>query len=278
MLNNDYRQQVETDLRNIENKYSATFKKTITSMKRLQDSRKMAIQTIKQVERYIIALANKPRDYETKMGEIQMRYIEFETSYGKIQKDTGQVSNVGMAGTLGGAAIALMGQETMMAVAMTFGTASTGTAIASLSGAAATNAALSWLAGGSLATGGAGAIVGQTMPRLLGPIGLLISGVSLTASLMQINKSNKEIAENAEKSITAIKKEIERIKEINVQVLSWNKQTIALSTAITSHLKRISSKHDCNTFSDDDMNELISLFNSTEVLSKLIGKTIKGEK
>ena len=231
MLNNDYRQQVETDLRNIENKYSATFKETITSMKRLQDSRKMAIQTIKQVERYIIALANKPRDYETKMGEIQMRYIEFETSYGKIQKDTGQVSSVGMAGTLGGAAIALMGQETMMAVAMTFGTASTGTAIASLSGAAATNAALSWLA-----------------------------------------------AENAEKSITAIKKEIERIKEINVQVLSWNKETIALSTAITSHLRRISSKHDYNTFSDDDMNELISLFNSTEVLSKLIGKTIKGEK
>ena len=116
------------------------------------------------------------------------------------------------------------------------------------------------------------------MLRFLGPIGLLISGVSLTASLMQINKSNKEIAENAEKSITAIKKEIERIKEINVQVLSWNKETIALSTAITSHLKRISSKHDCNTFSDDDMNELISLFNSTEVLSKLIGKTIKGEK
>lgn len=165
-----------------------------------------------------------------------------------------------------------------MAVAMTFGTASTGTAIASLSGAAATNAALSWLAGGSLAPGGAGAIAGQTMLRFLGPIGLLISGVSLTASLMQINKSNKEIAENAEKSITAIKKEIERIKEINVQVLSWNKETIALSTAITSHLRRISSKHDYNTFSDDDMNELISLFNSTEVLSKLIGKTIKGEK
>ena len=90
--------------------------------------------------------------------------------------------------------------------------------------------------------------------------------------------TNKEIAENAEKSITAIKKEIERIKEINVQVLSWNKETIALSTAITSHLRRISSKHDYNTFSDDDMNELISLFNSTEVLSKLIGKTIKGEK
>lgn len=92
MLNNDYRQQVETDLRNIENKYSATFKKTITSMKRLQDSRKMAIQTIKQVERYIIALANKPRDYETKMGEIQMRYIEFETSYGKFRKIQGRLA------------------------------------------------------------------------------------------------------------------------------------------------------------------------------------------
>lgn len=92
MLNNDYRQQVETDLRNIENKYSATFKKTITSMKRLQDSRKMAIQTIKQVERYIIALANKPRDYETKMGEIQRGILSLKRLMEKFRKIQGRLA------------------------------------------------------------------------------------------------------------------------------------------------------------------------------------------
>lgn len=85
---------------------------------------------------------------------------------------------MGMAGTLGGAAIALMGQETMMAVAMTFGTCFDGDCNSIIIRGGATNAALSWLAGGSLAAGGAGAIAGQTMLRFLGPIGLLISGVS----------------------------------------------------------------------------------------------------
>lgn len=42
----------------------------------------------------------------------------------------------------------------LMTIAMTYGTASTGTAISTLSGAAATNAALAWLGGGSMATGG----------------------------------------------------------------------------------------------------------------------------
>lgn len=50
-------------------------------------------------------------------------------------------------------AIAMKGA---MAIAVTYGTASTGVAISSLSGAAATNAAAAWLGGGSIAGGGAG--------------------------------------------------------------------------------------------------------------------------
>ena len=121
---------------------------------------------------------------------------------------------------------------------------------------------------------------GQTMLALAGPVGWVIGGVSLAGSLFAVNMSNKDIAEKTEKSIAAIKKEMERIKEIDIQVLNWNEETKTLSNAIMCQLNRAKSsrKIDCTMLSDDEMDELVSLFNSTEVLSKLIGKTIEGGK
>lgn len=115
---------------------------------------------------------------------------------------------------------------------MIFGTASTSTAIASLSGVAATNAALAWLGGGALAAGGAGVVGGQALLSLAGPIGWVIGGVSLAGSLIAVNLSNQDIAEKAKESIIVIKKEIERIQEINEQVIFWNKGTKLLSEKI----------------------------------------------
>ena len=36
-------------------------------------------------------------------------------------------------------------------------------------------------------------------------------------------------------------------------------------------------KLDYKMFNDDEMNELVSIFNTTEVLSELLGKTIEGK-
>ena len=66
------------------------------------------------------------------------------------------------------------------------------------------------------------------------------------------------------------------MKEIDVQVLSWNEETKQLSNAIMNRLNYIRRNRKLNytMFSDNEMNELVSIFNSTEVLSKLLGKTI----
>lgn len=61
-----------------------------------------------------------------------------------------------VAGSLLGLAAGWLAQAALWQLALTVGTASTGTAISSLSGAAATSAALAWLGGGSLASGGFG--------------------------------------------------------------------------------------------------------------------------
>jgi hypothetical protein len=194
----------------------------------------------------------------------------------EAQKNVGRF---GIAGTLGGVGVATLGPTAAMSVAMTFGTASTGTAIASLSGAAATNAALAWLGGGAIAAGGAGMAAGETIVALTGPIGWALAGVSLAGSLIAVNMSNKEIARETEKSVAAIKKEMERIREIDAQVLGWNNETKNTSNVLMKRLNDIRSirKSDYRMFSDEEINELISICNSAEVLSKLLGKTIEGK-
>lgn len=286
MLNNDYKEQAIRDLQKVDASYTVTFKKAIKDMERLQNTRMLAIRTIQYVEKYVVSLANRPRNFDTKLGEIKVRYIKFKDTCKEIQEleriqaEQGKTSGLGIAGTLGGAGIAALGPTAAMSVAMTFGTASTGTAIASLSGAAATNAALAWLGGGALAAGGAGMAAGETFLALAGPVGWVIGGVSLAGSLIAINMSNKEIAKKTEESIATINKEMERIKEIDVQVLSWNEETKKLSNAIMNTLNHIKTnrKRNYQMFSDDEINELVSLFNSTEILSKLLNKTIKGGK
>ncbi|WP_455719726.1 hypothetical protein [Agathobacter sp.] len=286
MLNKDYKEQAIRDLQKIDMEYSSVFKKAISDMSRLQNTRTMSIRTIQYVEQYVVRLANKPRNFETKIGEIKVRYIKFQQACKEIQeletknRQTASANGFSLAGVLGGAGIATLGPTAAMSVAMTFGTASTGTAIASLSGAAATSAALAWLGGGAIATGGAGMAAGQAMVTLAGPVGWVIGGVSLAGSLLAINMSNKEIAEKTEKSIVTIKKEMERIREIDVQVLAWNEKTKKLSNGIMKQLNKIKSyrKIDCSMFSDDEMNELVILFNLTETLSKLIGNTIEGRR
>lgn len=285
MLNADYKEQVIKDLQKLDLEYTVVFKKAVLDMERLQNTRNTAIRTIQNVERYVVALANRPRNFDTKMGLIKVRYIKFIDACKAIQeletkrREQSTSSNFGIAGTLGGVGVAALGPTAAMSVAMTFGTASTGTAIASLSGAAATNAALAWLGGGALAAGGAGIAGGQALVALAGPIGWVIGGVSLAGSLIAINMSNKEIAKKIEESIKTIKKEMKRIKEIDVQVISWNEETKKLSNAISTQLNKIRMlrKRDYTLFTDDEINELISIFNSTEVLSKKLGETIGGQ-
>ena len=140
MLNKNYKEQAIKDLQKVNEEYIKVYKTAIGNMERLQQNRIMAIKTIQYVERYIINLANKPRNFETKIGEIKIRYTKFQREMQEIefqQAKMGTTNGFGVAGALGGAGLAAFGPTAAMSVAMAFGTASTGTAIASLSGAAA---------------------------------------------------------------------------------------------------------------------------------------------
>lgn len=279
MLNEDYKNKAIIELENANDKYTIVFKRTIDDMTRLFQSRQRAIRTIMNIESYVNGLANKPREYERQIGEIKIRYVEFNNRIEEIKRLDEEKRNVNYnrgigTGILVGAGGAAFAPSAALAVAMTFGTASTGTAIASLSGVAATNAALAWLGGGALAAGGAGMIGGQTLLTMAGPIGWAIGGVSVASGVLLKIFANIDIAKKAEDATSTIIRETERIKETDVTVCSWNKETIKLSNELTKKLTSIRRKKDYSFFTEDDKHELIIVMNMTEVLSKKLGDTI----
>lgn len=279
MLNEEYKKAAIQNLEKANDKYVIIFKRTIDGMTRLFQSRQRAVRQIMSIETYINVLANKPRDYERKIGDVKIRYVEFNNRIEEIKRLDEKEADVKIergigSGVLVGAGGAAFAPSAAMAVAMTFGTASTGTAIASLSGVAATNAALAWLGGGALAAGGAGMVGGQALLTMAGPVGWAIGGVSVAGGLLMKLLANKDIAEKAEAATKTIIQETERIQEIEVKVGAWNKKTIKLTNELAKKLTVVRRKKDYSLFTEDEKHEVIILMNMTELLSKKLGETV----
>lgn len=279
MLNEEYKKTTIQNLEKANNEYVIIYKRTIDGMTRLFQSRQRAVRQIMSIETYINLLANKPRDYERKIGDVKIQYVEFNNRIEEIKRLDEKETDVRIergigSGILVGAGSAAFAPSAAMAIAMTFGTASTGTAIASLSGIAATNAALAWLGGGAVAAGGAGIAGGQVLLTMAGPVGWAIGGVSVVGGLLMKQLKNKDIAEKAEAATETIIREKERIQEIEMKVGTWNKETIKLTNELAKKLTVVRRKKDYSVYTEDEKHELIILMNMTELLSKKLGETV----
>ena len=101
-----------------------------------------------------------------------------------------------------------------------------------------------------------------------------VAGASV-GNLIKSAISNQEIAEKAEAASRTIIRETERIKEVDLQVLSWNRETIHLSNELMKKLTIIRRKRDYNLYSKAEKEELAMVMNMTEVLSKKLGEKIR---
>ena len=258
----------------------------------LYSNRKNSLFIIEQAEMYIYNLINMPEVYLREMEDIEKNKKDFnyavELEKDSIKrekiKDSSIISDVAI-GTAAvgsaaiGAGIATFGPTTAMAIATTFGTASTGTAIASLSGAAATNAALAWLGGGAIAAGGGGMAAGNALLGLMGPIGWGIGAVGMGLGIFTISSKNKKIAMQATDASFEFKDAINKIEKGRRNIFNLLKITEKMNNEVFMILKNISSNGiiDYTSFSDDEKIELKSLINSLKSLSILINKRLDGE-
>ena len=249
----------------------------------LYKTRDKAIKVVKIVEERISKLANKPKEFETKLEEIIVEIQNFEDKQLAITQaiKEAELASGSTAATASlsalGVTVATLGPTAAMGVATTFGVASTGTAISSLTGAAANSAALAWLGGGSLAAGGGGMAAGNAFLAMAGPVGWGIAGLMLTASVgagFFANKKNEEVAKEAldeQKKIELLIRQTEKsIIEIAELINLIEKQTEGIYLANLSLIGK-----DYNLFTDDEKYQAGSLVNSTLSLTSMINKEIK---
>ena len=249
----------------------------------LYQVRDKAIKVVKIVEERINKLANKPKEFETKLEAIDVEIQNFEDKQIAISQSIkeAELASGSTAATASlsalGVTVATLGPTAAMGVATTFGVASTGTAISSLTGAAANSAALAWLGGGSVATGGGGMAAGKAFLAMAGPVGWGIAGLMLTASVgagVFANKKNEEVAKEAieeQKKVELLSRQLkEKVIEVTELIELTEKQTEGIYLANLSL-----TGMDYSLFSDDEKYQAGALVNSTLSLTAMVNKEIR---
>lgn len=236
--------------------------------------------TIAKCEKYISKLANAPRDFQKSISNLKIKYKSYNTIANAFNEESKRITTQGSVGAAAGVAsgvgIAALGPSAALAIATTFGTASTGTAISALSGAAATNAALAWLGGGALATGGGGIAMGNAILALAGPIGWTIGGIALTASAVFLWKHNKKLAEQANTETRKIHKEVLRLKRYLASLTELLDRTEQHADGVKRQLHLLESRapSDYTEFTPEQKHRLASLVNNVNSLSELLNMRI----
>jgi hypothetical protein len=238
-------------------------------------------QVIVAVEQYMTRLANRPKEFDKAVSELRVAVERFDhvVHTTKVEAEQVTLQSGVMAGAAvgAGAATMAMGPAAAMAIATTFGTASTGTAISVLSGAAAVNAAMAWLGGGALVAGGGGMAAGaEVLVVLGGPVGWALGGVVLFGTGTWTHYKNGEIAEKATNQAREIEAKSQTLEVALQDIQQLRKQTSEHNLGSLAQLNRLTTTapSDYLAFNREQKEELGSLKNNIEALSKLINRQI----
>ena len=251
---------------------------------RLHEQRTHAVPVVERAEDYMNRLAHSPREFQKTVARCRVEDGRFEDDVKRLQQEYGHAKRVGnaigAAGSWAGIGIFSLGPTAALAVATTFGTASTGTAISALSGAAATNAALAWLGGGALAAGGGGMAAGTALVALVVPVVAMVAGAATVVSAAVYgNIQRKKRAEEA----SELRSEVEtRICSLTVaeRYIDWLGQRIGdVAAGCSDGLDRL-SKHapdDYRRFDAPQTERLAALTNHVRTLSVLLRRPLGGD-
>ena len=277
MFYNNAKKEAISRLKKAQNNYKYLGEKGNDLTLVLYDLRKSASLSINRVEKYINSLANTPKDFSKQIAEVKLYIHEFNEAV-RIEAESA-VNNIkgasaAVTGLSAGGVVAALGAKTAMAIATTFGTASTHVAISSLSGAAATNAALAWLGGGALSVGGGGMASGKALLALAGPIGWGIAGVCAVGGGLFAAHKNKKAAEEAQEIAKDIEKKIAVLRPKVRKLEHLINDTEKLKSALNISLMVNTYPKDYLSFSYEQKQSLAALINNVQSMGKLINERI----
>ncbi|HDN26407.1 MAG TPA: hypothetical protein ENG03_04815 [Thioploca sp.] len=300
MFNNGLRKEALKKLENAVADYNAKTEDVKTKSLALFAIRQKSVDVIQSAENLVNKFANTPKEFDKTFSEFKAEYQVFTDTIAEFEKAGKDVSlksaGTSVAGVAAGVGVATLAPSAAMAIATTFGTASTGTPIASLSGTAATRAALAWLGGGAVTAGG-GVAGGNALLALAGPVGIGIGAFTLVGSGLYASSKNKEIVEKAEKQRAKVETlsaelkpkivELRRLIELTenhqkgvseiLSPLESSTRKNFLGTLINyvQSLFKSNVPKDYQSFSSDQKTLLASLINHVQSLSKLLNKKVQ---
>ncbi len=278
ILNSTIKKEALEDLKKANEIYEQSYIKAMNLTVKFHDSKIESSKLLKSVEDYINTLANSPKEIKNAVSEINLNRTAFDSLIGELEieneKNVKISGGTAGAGILAGAGVAAFGPTAAMAIATTFGTASTGVAISSLSGAAAANAALAWLGGGVVASGGGGIAGGNALLAMAGPVGWTIGGIALAGSGLFLNHKNKKAAADAEEARKDIDKETIKMNKIGAEITAAQSQLDTHHNGLESLFEMLSSTEitDYSRFSAEEKMNLGSMVNTAKALSEFINK------
>lgn len=264
-------------------KYNKSYEIMGKACESLYNVRIDTVELIRFIQNVVNSIANTPKEYDTKLGEIGSELKKFQETEAYAKESYEASVRAGgniVIGAATGMGIASMAPTALMSIATTFGTASTGTAISALSGAAAQKAAVAWIGrtfAGFAVKGGAGMAVGEAFLALAGPIGWGITAASTGISLISLTNKNKEIAESAVEEAKEIAKAREALDETTEKINALKSETLMLYSDMNKQKPKLMSMKNSDFMSLSDEKKLFlgSVVNSTLALSVLLNKTIK---
>lgn len=238
-------------------------------------------QILSEVDAYVNSLANSPKEFDKTFAEFHAEYRTFYEIVAAIEAEAAKVNTQAgtgvAAGIAAGLGVAAFAPTAAMAIATTFGTASTGAAISGLYGVAATNAALAWLGGGALAVGGGGMVAGEAFLALAGPVGWAIGGTALVAAGLFTRSRNRKIAENAVTETKTIETHIAGLTAAKVEIKRLFSLTERHMDGVTVLLAQLMERAPDNylEFSVVQKEWLGALINHVHSMSELLNKKVE---
>lgn len=263
-------------------RFESSREECLETIEELQSQRENARNKLHEYHKFINSFRNKPEDFNVKLEKIQVELNMYDSRLREAMKELDsnpELQAVGVGGAIGlaGAGVAALGPTAAMSIAMTFGTASTGTAISTLTGAAATKAALAWLGGGALAAGGGGIAAGNALLALAGPVGWGIAAVGVIGGGVLYRKKNLEQAEKANKAAAEIEIEIRKFELIY-------QESELLRCSVMDNIKLCNKYYDecihyernCASFTKIMKENMMAFVNAVESGSALLNKNLGG--
>lgn len=284
MLNSSVRREALERLEKSVEEHDAVRESTTAASTELFSQRQHAAsQVIERIEAYVNTLANSPREFDKSVDLYRVEASRFKSRVERLEVEAVRSTTVGgatgTAGAVAGVGVAALGPSAAVAVATTFGTASTGTAISALSGAAATNAALAWLGGGALTAGGGGMAAGQTLLAMAGPVGWTVAGVALVGSAAYLRSRNRKHAEEATQRQVEVEAEVRSLKAAKVEIEGLTASVTRHADGCLSDLDWLEREapRDYGSFGKAEKERLAAIVNHIRSLGRMLSSQVTYE-